>query len=247
MITLQSMPQQEMTSVSSQSGGNDSDSASEGAAADADGACPTRSEQDDQSEHVEGHGLSNAQAATQQNLRAEYAALRQRTIALVGLMGAGKTTVGRRLAQKLRLPFFDTDDAIEQAAGESVADIFAHRGEVEFRRGERRVIARLLEGQPHVLATGGGAFIEPSTRALLQERAITVWLRAPLDLTWRRVSRRSTRPLLKTPNPQQTLHDLWQARAPIYAEAELVVDSLDGPHDATVEQVLTALKRRLNA
>lgn len=167
-----------------------------------------------------------------------------RTIALVGLMGAGKTTVGRRLAQRLQLPFFDADDEIERAAGESVSDIFARHGEPEFRRGERRVIGRLLEGPPHVLATGGGAFIDPATRQMLRERALTIWLRAPLDLTWRRVSRRSTRPLLKTENPRQTLQDLWLARAPIYAEADIVVDSLDGPHESTVELVLAALKAR---
>jgi len=162
-------------------------------------------------------------------------------VALVGLMGAGKTTVGRRLARHFGLPFHDSDEEIERAAGASVAEIFARHGEPEFRRGERRVIARLLEGPVHVLATGGGAYIDPDTREVLRARAVTVWLRAPLDLTWKRVVRRSTRPLLRTENPRETLTKLWEARAPIYAEADLIVDSVEGPHERTVQKVLAAL------
>ena len=153
----------------------------------------------------------------------------QRTIALVGLMGVGKSTVGRKLAESLGAPFVDSDEEIEKAAGLSVQEIFERHGEPEFRRGERRVIERLLAGPPIILATGGGAYIDPTTRALMKEKATTVWLRADLDLIWKRVNRRDTRPLLKRENPRQVLADLNAARAPIYAEADIVVDSGDFP------------------
>jgi shikimate kinase len=153
----------------------------------------------------------------------------QRTIALVGLMGVGKSTVGRKLAESLGAPFVDSDEEIEKAAGLSVQEIFERHGEPEFRRGERRVIERLLNGPPIVLATGGGAYIDPTTRALMKEKATTVWLRAELDLIWKRVNRRDTRPLLKRENPKQVLADLNAARSPIYAEADVVVDSGDQP------------------
>ncbi|MEM1102858.1 MAG: shikimate kinase [Pseudomonadota bacterium] len=166
------------------------------------------------------------------------------TIALIGLMGAGKTTVGRRLAARLGLPFFDADAEIETAAGMSVSDIFAERGESDFRRGERRVIERLLEGPTHVLATGGGAFMQDETRALIKQRALSLWLRADLDLLMRRVSRRKTRPLLQTENPRRTMEELMAARYPIYAEADLVVDALDAPHAETVDAAFEALMRR---
>ena len=153
----------------------------------------------------------------------------QRTIALVGLMGVGKSTVGRKLAESLGATFVDSDEEIEKAAGLSVQEIFERHGEPEFRRGERRVIERLLAGPPIVLATGGGAYIDPATRALMKEKATTVWLRADLDLIWKRVNRRDTRPLLKRENPKQVLAELNEARAPIYAEADIVVDSGDFP------------------
>lgn len=152
-----------------------------------------------------------------------------RTVALVGLMGVGKSTVGRKLAESVGAAFVDSDEEIEKAAGLSVQEIFDRLGEPEFRRGERRVIERLLNGPPIVLATGGGAYMDPETRALMKQKATTVWLRADLDVIWKRVSRRDTRPLLKRENPKQALADLNAARAPVYAEADIVIDSNDGP------------------
>lgn len=165
----------------------------------------------------------------------------QRTIALVGLMGVGKSTVGRKLAEMLRASFVDSDEEIEKAAGLSVQEIFARHGEPEFRRGERRVIERLLNGPPIVLATGGGAYIDSETRALLKDKATTVWLRADLDLIWKRVNRRDTRPLLKRDNPRQVLADLNAARSPIYAEADAVVDSDDAPASEAARAILQKL------
>lgn len=165
-----------------------------------------------------------------------------RTIALVGLMGAGKSTVGRRLAGAMGRRFCDSDDEIEKAAGLSVADIFALHGEAEFRRGEKRVLERLLCETPHVLATGGGAYLDPETRALMREKAITVWLNADLETLWERVSRRNHRPLLRQPDARGVLARLLEQRAPIYSEADLVVDSMDGPHSQTVEKILAAIK-----
>jgi shikimate kinase len=168
-----------------------------------------------------------------------------RTIALVGLMGAGKTTIGRRLAQALELPFADADDAIVTAAGRSIEDIFADRGECEFRRGERNVIARLLAGPAHVLATGGGAFIDPRTRALMKERAISIWLKAPLDVLMKRVTRRDHRPLLKEDDPRAVMQRLMDERYPIYAEADLTIETGAGPHNSAVSLILTALRAHL--
>lgn len=165
-----------------------------------------------------------------------------RTIALVGLMGAGKTTIGRRLAAALDLPFADADHEIEKAAGRSVPDIFAEHGECEFRRGERQVIARMLEGRPHVLATGGGAFIDPRTRALMKERAISIWLKAPLDVLMKRVERRDNRPLLKEDDPRAVMQRLMDERYPIYAEADLTIESGAGPHNTAVADIIRALK-----
>jgi shikimate kinase len=164
-----------------------------------------------------------------------------RPLVLVGLMGAGKSCIGRRLAQRLRLPFIDADREIEQAAGCSIPEIFARHGEQAFRDGERRVILRLLESPPFVLATGGGAFMDPRTRAAIREKAISIWLRADLDLLVRRTGRRSDRPLLQVEDPRTKLAELMAARYPIYAEADLTVDSQDGPPDATLERVLEAL------
>jgi shikimate kinase len=170
-----------------------------------------------------------------------------RTIALVGLMGAGKTTIGRRLAAALQLPFADADDEIVSAAGRSVEDIFAERGECEFRRGERQVIARLLAGPVHVLATGGGAFIDPTTRALMKSRAISIWLKAPIDVLMKRVTRRDHRPLLKEEDPQAVMQRLMEERYPIYAEADLTIESSAGPHNSAVSAILTALRAHVEA
>ena len=170
-----------------------------------------------------------------------------KTIALVGLMGVGKTSIGRRLAQRLDLPFVDADAEIEAAAGSSIEEIFQRHGEVAFRDGERRVMARLLDAPPCVLATGGGAFMDPSTRTLLRSRAVTVWLRADLEVMLARVSRRGNRPLLKTGEPRAVLERLIAERYPVYAEADLTVDSIDGPPDATVERVIAALASHGNA
>ncbi|MGH6880556.1 shikimate kinase [Hypericibacter sp.] len=164
-----------------------------------------------------------------------------RPLVLVGLMGAGKSCIGRRLAQRLRLPFVDADREIEQAAGCSIPEIFSRHGEQAFRDGERRVILRLLESPPFVLATGGGAFMDPRTRAVIREKAISVWLRADLDLLVRRTGRRGDRPLLQVDDPRAKLAELMSTRYPIYAEADLTVDSQDGPPDATLERVLAAL------
>ncbi|MEZ5971707.1 MAG: shikimate kinase [Hyphomonadaceae bacterium] len=168
-----------------------------------------------------------------------------RTVALVGLMGAGKTTIGRRLAHALALPFVDADEAIVAAAGRSIEDIFAERGECEFRRGERQVIARLLDGEPQVLATGGGAFIDPRTRALVKERAISIWLKAPLDVLMKRVSKRDHRPLLKEADPRAVMQRLMDERYPIYAEADLTIETGAGPHNSAVSHILTALRAHL--
>ena len=168
-----------------------------------------------------------------------------RTVALVGLMGAGKTTIGRRLAGALDFAFIDADDEIARAAGQSVEDIFASQGEIEFRRGERAVIARLLNGPAHILATGGGAFIDPATRALLRQRAISVWLKAPLEVLMQRVRRRANRPLLKDDDPTAVMRRLMEVRTPIYAEADVTVESGNGPHHAAAADVLAALKRFL--
>lgn len=164
-----------------------------------------------------------------------------KTIVLVGLMGVGKSSVGRRVASRLGLPFYDADNEIEAAAGCSISDLFARYGEPAFRAGERRVMRRLLSGPRAVIATGGGAFIDPETRALIAAQAISIWLRADLDLLTKRVTGRDHRPLLKGGDPRTILAGLMEKRDPIYAEADLVVDSLDQPTDITVMAVLRAL------
>ncbi len=170
-----------------------------------------------------------------------------RTIVLVGLMGAGKSCIGRRLASRLGLPFRDADAEIERAAGCSIEDIFELHGEAAFRKGENRVICRLLADSPHVLATGGGAFMDPDTRAAIGARAVSVWLRADLDLMLKRTGRRNNRPLLKRGDPREILSGLIAERYPVYAGADLVVDSVDGPPEVTVERVLAALRDRAAA
>lgn len=165
-----------------------------------------------------------------------------RTIALVGLMGVGKSTVGRRLAQRIDLPFIDGDEAIEAAARMTVSDIFGQLGEAEFRAGEARVMRRLLDGPPVVLATGGGAVLNPSTRSLMKERATTVWLRAELPVVAARVQRRDTRPLLRGKDPLEALSAMAEVRYPLYAEAaDVTVDVGSGAHAQAVEAILKAL------
>jgi shikimate kinase len=164
-----------------------------------------------------------------------------RPIVMVGMMGAGKSAIGRRLAQRLGLPFVDADAEIERAAGATIAEIFEKHGEAVFRDGERRVIARLLEGPIGVLATGGGAFMDPETRARIRTRAITVWLKADLDTLVERVSRRGHRPLLKGSDPREVLTRLMTVRNPIYAEADITVETGHTPTAATVERVIEAL------
>lgn len=166
-----------------------------------------------------------------------------RPIVLVGLMGVGKTTVGRRLAQRLDLTFVDADEEIEAAAGMTVAEIFERFGESYFRDGERRVIARLVDGTPKVIATGGGAFMNEETRTLILDRATAVWLEADIEVLVERVGRRATRPLLKGRNPRDVLRDLAKVRNPIYALAPIHIRSQPSPHDATVKAILKALSR----
>ncbi len=168
----------------------------------------------------------------------------QRTLALVGLMGAGKSSVGRRLAKVLGMEFHDADEEIERAAGRSVSEIFAELGEPEFRAGEHRVIARLVSGAPIVLATGGGAFQHPETRRVLKEKAVTVWLKVDLEVLARRVGRRDTRPLIRGKDPLQVLAAQAEARYPHYAEADLVVETGDISHQEAVEAILSALRHR---
>jgi shikimate kinase len=171
--------------------------------------------------------------------------LRQHTIALVGLMGVGKSSIGKRLAQVLGLPFRDADEEIERAAGRSISEIFADRGEAEFRAGERRVISRLLEDPPHILATGGGAFVQPETRALLKAGAITIWLRADLYILAKRVGRKDNRPLVAGKDPMSVLKAQAEVRYPAYSQADIIVDTGETSHSHSVELVLNAIKTHL--
>ena len=164
-----------------------------------------------------------------------------RTIVLVGLLGAGKSKIGRRLAARLSLPFFDSDYEIEMAAGESIEEIFANRGERVFRDGERRVIARLLAQPVHVLATGGGAFMDETTRGVIARRGVSLWLRADLDVLVSRVSRRSNRPLLKGGDTRTVLSGLIEQRYPVYGEANVIVESGEGSPELTVTRSIAAL------
>lgn len=173
------------------------------------------------------------------------AALGRRSIVLIGMMGAGKSSIGRRLAARLGIPFSDADAEIEEAAGMSVADIFQAHGEPSFRSGEARVIARLLENGPQVLATGGGSFMNPETRARIHEKGISVWLKADVEVLLRRVRRRNDRPLLRNDDPSMTLTNLLAAREPIYSEANLTVVSRDVPHEIIVEEIVTLLCGKL--
>jgi shikimate kinase len=160
-------------------------------------------------------------------------------------MGCGKSAVGRRLAAKLALPFVDADEEIEKAAGQSIEDIFAEHGEAYFRDGERKVIARLLRSSPQVLATGGGAFMCEETRQAIAEGGVSVWLKADLPVLMRRVAKRDNRPLLKTGDPEAVMRELMDARYPVYAKADIVVESRDVPHDSIVVDILELLGRAL--
>lgn len=164
-----------------------------------------------------------------------------RSIVLIGLMGAGKTSIGKRLAASLDMPFSDADQEIEQAAGKTINEIFADNGEAYFRDGERRVIARLLRGGPIVLATGGGAFMNSDTRARIAASGLSIWLRADLDTLMSRVLRRDTRPLLKSGNPRAVMEKLITERYPVYAQADLTIESRDTAHEVIIDEIVQAL------
>ena len=180
-----------------------------------------------------------------QSLNAIKTALGDRSIIMVGLMGCGKSAVGRRLAAKLGLPFVDADEEIEKAAGQSIEDIFAEHGEPYFREGERKVLARLLRSGSQVLATGGGAFMNAETRAAIAQSGVSVWLRAELPLLVRRVAKRSNRPLLKAGDSETVMRNLMELRYPVYAEADITIDSRDVPHEVIVGETLEQLAELL--
>jgi shikimate kinase len=186
-----------------------------------------------------------SEARESNNIDALVSRLGDRSIVLVGLMGCGKSSVGRRLASRLGLQFVDADEEIERVAAKSIVEIFADHGEAYFRDGERRVIARLLGNGPQVLATGGGAFINPETRQKIRERGISIWLRADLPVLMRRVSKRDTRPLLKTADPEATMRELMAKRYPVYADADITLESRDVPHDVIVNEAIAAIKAQL--
>ena len=192
------------------------------------------------------HGMSrglayNSKDAQRERVAKLREALGPRTIVLIGLMGAGKTAVGRRLANKLDLPFIDADTEIEVAAGASISEIFAEHGEAYFRQGERKVIQRLLDSGPQVLATGGGAYMNADTRAAIKARGLSVWLKADIKVLLKRVGRRGNRPLLAGGDPEKVMKKLMQERYPVYAEADVTVESRDVPHELIVGAVIDAL------
>ena len=188
-----------------------------------------------------------AQEVANRSEAAVVAALGRRSVVLVGMMGAGKSSVGRRVALRLGIPFVDADTEIEKAAGMAITDIFAIRGEAEFRAGEARVILRLLEGGPQVLATGGGAFINPDTRAAIAAKGISIWLKAEPDVLMKRIKRRQDRPLLHTADPAATLRKLLEEREPVYALADLTVQSREVTHDRIVDEIVSAIAGRVGA
>ena len=173
------------------------------------------------------------------------AALGARSIVLIGMMGAGKSTIGRRLSARLRLPFLDADVEIEAAAGMSIPDIFETHGEAHFRDGEARVIARLLDSDPAVIATGGGAFMREETRNRIRDKAVSIWLKAEAEIIMRRVRRRADRPLLQTPDPAATVDRLLGEREPVYQNADITIWSRDVPHEKIVEECIEALHAKL--
>jgi shikimate kinase len=187
-------------------------------------------------------------AAGQPSAAAILGLLGSRSVVLVGMMGVGKSSIGRRLAARLGVPFVDADAEIEKAAGMSIADIFARHGEADFRSGEARVIARLLDGGPQVLATGGGAVMNADTRAAIKAKGVSIWLSAEFDVLLRRINKRKNeRPMLQTADPAATLRELLVAREPVYALADLTVQSREVPHDAIVSEIMAALAAFLNA
>lgn len=179
------------------------------------------------------------------DLKHLVAALGKRSIVLVGIMGCGKSTVGKRLAQRLGLEFVDADSEIERAANMTVSEIFAEHGEPYFRSGEERVIARLLQEGPQVLATGGGAFMSDATRSEIETNGLSIWLKVDFETVMARVRRRSTRPLLRNPDPEGTMRKLMAEREPVYARAQLTVTSKDVPHEAVVDQIVLTLADHL--
>jgi shikimate kinase len=189
-------------------------------------------------QHVDGPAPSESAIIT---------ALGPRSLVLVGMMGAGKSSIGRRLAARLGIGFVDADLEIEKAAGMTIPDIFASRGEQEFRAGEARVILRLLESAPQVLATGGGAFMNADTRAAIAAKGISIWLKAEFDVLMKRIKRRQDRPLLKTDDPGATLQQLIDVRYPVYALSDLTVQSREVPHDRIVDEIVSALAERFGA
>jgi len=190
--------------------------------------------------------MSSAASASRETHKEELnALLAGRPIVLVGMMGAGKTTVGRRLATRLGRHFVDSDEEVEKAAGMTIEEIFSKHGEADFRTGEARVIARLLKDRDLVLGTGGGAFMNAETRALIKSCSVSVWISADFELLFQRVQRRSNRPLLKTANPRETLQTLIDKRYPTYAEADVTVVSKDVPQDQVAEEVIDAMLAHL--
>lgn len=184
---------------------------------------------------------SRKRAEAENRAKAIRAGLGKKSIVLIGLMGAGKTAIGRRLATRLGLRFVDADTEIERAAGKSISDIFADHGEPYFRNGERRVISRLLKGGPQVLATGGGAYMDDETRESIAAKGVSVWLKADLDVLMGRVGRRDHRPLLKMDDPEAVMKRLMDERYPVYSSADILVISRDVPHDVMVGEILSAL------
>ncbi len=190
--------------------------------------------------------MSDAAPPAQGSAEADIlSALGPRSIVLVGMMGVGKSTIGRRLAARLKLPFVDADTEIEAAAGMTIPEIFERHGEPHFRDGEARVIARLLDGGPGVLATGGGAFMREETRARIAAKAVSIWLKADHDVIMKRVRRRADRPLLQTADPEGTVTRLLSEREPIYGHADLTIASRDVPHERIVEECMEALHAHL--
>jgi shikimate kinase len=196
---------------------------------------------------VETHSEAAADSSSSSDARAVVRLLGDRPIVMIGMMGAGKTSVGKRLAARLGLPFVDADGEIEAAANATIPEIFERYGEPYFREGERRVIRRLLNGEAKVLSTGGGAYINEETRAAIGERGIAVWLKADLDVLMARVKRRSNRPLLKAADPEEVMRRLLEERSPIYAEAPIHVASREVAHDLVVDEIIAALLQHLRS
>ena len=186
-------------------------------------------------------GRSKRPESREEQVRAIRGWLGGRSLVMVGLMGCGKSSIGRRLANTLAVPFADADDEIEKAARMTIPEIFAQHGEAYFRSGERRVIERLLSNGPQVLATGGGAYMNPDTRAAIRETGFSIWLRAELPVLLRRVMKRDNRPLLKADDPEAVMRGLMEARYPIYAEADITIESRDVPHEVIVSEIVQAL------